>query len=157
MSPRPPSPRRLLPLALVPLALAVAGCTDDQDPEGAMELWDRVHAEGYQSWQRAPGYETRRPTDAPHADEVEIFVNPVVVEALAGPAITSWPVGSLIAKDGYADGEIDLVALMEKRSDGWFWAEYDADGESSYSGKPDICIDCHSSGADLVRAFGFPQ
>ena len=32
----------------------------------------------------------------------------------------------------------------------------DAEGSSDYSGEPDICTGCHQSGADYVRAFGFP-
>lgn len=110
-------------------------------------------------WMRAPGYDERRETNAPHADLVEIFVNDVVADALGrGDSLEEWPVGSIIAKDGYDDdGTHALVALMEKRDDGWFWAEYDAEsGESSYSGKPGICIDCHASGSDSVRAFSLP-
>ena len=66
--------------------------------------------------------------------------------------------GSIVAKDGYADdGSAVLIAAMEKREDGWYWAEWDAEtDESEYSGRPGLCIDCHSSGADYVRAFGFP-
>ncbi len=150
--------RVLLPCLTLALALALPGCGDDQDPEGASDLWTRIHDQGYQSWARAPGYESRRPTDAPHGDEVEIFVNPVVADALsAGAPLASWPVGSIIAKDGFEGGEISIVAAMEKLEGGWFWAEWDADGESSYSGNPDICTGCHESGADMVRAFGFPQ
>jgi hypothetical protein len=143
---------------LLSLALALPACGDDQDPDAARELWDRIHAEGYQSWARAPGYETRRASDAPHGDEVDIYINPVIADVLAaGQPITSWPLSSLIVKDGFSGGDPDLVAAMEKRDGGWFWAEWDADGESVYSGNPDTCTDCHGSGADMVRAFGFPQ
>ena len=146
--------------ALLVLALALGpGCADDQDPDGAAELYDRVRGAGYSTWARAPGYATRQPTSAPHADAVEIFVSDVVREALVGPlGATAWPVGSIIVKDGYAaSGELELVAIMEKREGGWFWAEYDADsGESEFSGKPAICLDCHESGSDFVRAFALP-
>jgi hypothetical protein len=150
--------RRSLAPALL-LLPALAGCGDNQEPEQADALWDRIHAESYRSFARAPGYETRRPSDAPHSDQVDIYVNDVVAQALADGGISSWPVGSLIVKDGFTDdGELDLVAVMDKRADGWFWAEYlDVEaGDAEFSGKPDICIDCHSSGADFVRAFGFP-
>jgi hypothetical protein len=147
-------PRDLIVAAL--LAIAAGGCGDDQDPEGAAELWDRIHAEDYRSWQRAPGYETRRDSDAPHSEAVDIYVNDVIAGALADEAsITAWPTGSLIVKDGF-DGELELVAAMEKRQDGWYWAEWDDEGASDYSGKPDVCTGCHQSGADYVRAFGFP-
>lgn len=142
---------------LVTVALVTSGCRDDQAPDEAAELWTRIHDENYRSWARAPGYAMRRSTDAPHSDEVEIFVNDVVSVALAGPAITVWPDGSLIVKDGYdSDGSLDIVAAMEKRDGAWFWVEWGADGESDYSGKPSICTDCHAPGADGVRAFGFP-
>lgn len=145
--------------ALIPLVLALSGCGDDQDPEGAASLLDRLRSEDYRSWQRAPGYPERRASTAPHGDEVEIFVNDVVATALAdGAALEEWPVGSIVAKDGYDEGGgLELVAAMEKRDDGWYWAEWDGEtDESIYSGKPSTCIDCHASGADYVRAFGFP-
>lgn len=108
-------------------------------------------------WERAPGYETRRSSNAPHGGSVDIYVNDVVADALANETgLTEWPLGSIIVKDGFDDGDLDLIAIMEKREDGWFWAEYDNDGDSLYSGKPDLCIDCHRRGTDHVRAFSFP-
>jgi hypothetical protein len=147
---------RILFAAVV--ALALTSCGDDQDPEGAADLLQRMRDDGYQSWARAPGYSERRATNAPHGDQVDIFVNQVVADALAGSAIDEWPVGSIVAKDGYDDdGSLSLVAAMEKREDGWYWAEWDGESdESLYSGKPAICIDCHASGSDYVRAFGRP-
>lgn len=150
---------RIASRSLLATALFAISCGDDQDPGGAEELLQRVRDEGYTKWARAPGYDTRRVTNAPHADMVEIFVNDVVEGALAsGDGLQSWPVGSIIAKDGYDDdGTLALIAIMEKRDDGWYWAEYDAEsGESDYSGKPGICIDCHASGDDGVRAFSLP-
>ena len=141
--------------------LLAAGCgsdDDNQDPAGAEELLSRIQEEGYRSWDRAPGYEQREPTAAPHGTLVDIYVNPTVAEALAGPAIDAWPVGSIIAKDGWkGDGQtLLIIAVMEKRESGWFWAEYSGNGSPEYSGKPSICTGCHASGADYVRAFGFP-
>jgi hypothetical protein len=132
----------------------LVGCGDNQDDSGARDLLSRVRADVYREWQRAPGYERRRSSNAPHGGSVDIYVNGVVADALAaGEPLVEWPVGSIIAKDGFDGADLELIALMEKRSDGWFWAEYDSDGEPAYSGRPDICIDCHRSGADYVRAF----
>lgn len=145
--------------ALVLLGGLLAGCGDDQDPEGAAELLERLRAADYRGWERAPGYSDRRPSSAPHGDQVEIFVNDVVARALAdGAPLDAWPVGSIIAKDGYDDdGSLTLIAAMEKRDDGWYWAEWDGESdESTYSGKPATCIDCHASGSDHVRAFRLP-
>lgn len=133
------------------------GCGDDQDPAGASELWTRIHAQDYRSWARAPGYETRRPSNAAHGDAVDIYVNAIVSDALGMPGLTAWPTGSLIVKDGFDGGDFDLVAAMEKRADGWFWAEWGAEGDVSYSGRPSLCIDCHASGSVSVRAFSLPK
>jgi hypothetical protein len=139
------------------LLVAVGACRQNDSPDEAAELLERVRAEDYPSWQRAPGYEERTPSNAPHSDQVEMFVNDVVADALAADSVlTEWPEGSIIVKDGYTDdGELALIALMEKRADGWFWVEYDGDGEILYSGVPDVCVDCHDSGSDFVLAFGF--
>ncbi len=144
-------------VAVVLAALLLAGCTDDQDPAGAAMLWNRIHTENYRSWTRAPGYPGRRDSDTLHSDQVEIYVNAVVADALAaGRPLTSWPVGSLIVKDGWDSDGLALVAAMERRSTGWYWAEWRPTGSSAYSGAPSICIDCHASGQDGVRAFGLP-
>jgi hypothetical protein len=135
---------------------ALAACGDDQDPGGAAELWNRIHAEDYRSWRSGPGFEAPRPSGAPHSDMTQIWVNDTVAVALDGPSIDAWPDGSLIVKDGTSDGELDLVAVMEKRAGVWYWAEYSEDGTSIYSGAPSLCTDCHRIGADYVRAFPLP-
>jgi hypothetical protein len=140
------------------LLLAITGgCGDNQDPEGAKQLWQQIHALQYRTWQRAPGYEGRRDTGAPHGHQVEIYVNDVVAEALsAGEPLRLWPQGSLIVKDGWDGSELELVAVMDKRADGWFWAEYDGEGDADYSGRPEACTECHDGGDDYVRAFPLP-
>lgn len=142
---------------LAGLGLGLVGCGDDQDPSGAKELWRRIHDEEYRSWARAPGYEERRTADSPHSDEVDIYVNDVVAGALeAGEALTEWPEGSLVVKDGYDGSVLEIVAAMEKRAGRWFWAEWDGHGDSAYLGNPATCTDCHASGDDYVRAFDLP-
>lgn len=136
-------------------ALVLGACRQNDAPGEAGVLFSQVQGE-YQGWQRAPGYEQRTPTEAPHGDAVEIFVNEELAAALEGGAIDAWPVGAIVAKDAYSeDGELVVIALMEKREDGWFFAEYDPDGTPLYSGQPALCVDCHASGADSIRAFGF--
>jgi hypothetical protein len=133
------------------------GCGDNQDPEGAKQLWQQIQTLEYRTWQRAPGYERRRGTSAPHGGQVDVYVNDVVSEALSvGEPLQLWPQGSLIVKDGWDGSELELVAVMDKRADGWFWAEYDGEGDADYSGRPEVCTDCHDSGDDYVRAFPFP-
>ncbi len=152
------SPASALASLVLPLCL-LAACGDDQDPSGARELYQRIQDENYRAWRRAPGYETRRKAQAPHADEVDIYVNDVVAAALdAGEPLEAWPEGSLVVKDGFDGDDHELVAVMEKRKDGWFWAEYFGGDDAKYSGRPDLCVDCHDRGGnDFVRAFTLPR
>ena len=132
-------------------------CGDNQDPEGAKQLWREIHDMKYREWKRAPGYAQRRSSNAPHGDKVDIYINDVLADALANErALDAWPEGSLIVKDGFDGSDLDLVAVMEKRTGGWYWAEYDADGDADYSGHPELCTDCHRKGDDYVRAFSWP-
>lgn len=146
-------------LPAVVLSLLAAACGDNQgDEAGARALLARVQADEYRTWDRAPGYEVRRETNAPHSNAVDIYVNDRVAEvlALAEPA-ERWPDGSIIVKDGFSGSSLEIIAVMEKRADGWFWAEYDSAGDPDYSGRPEICTDCHRRGSDYVRAFALPR
>lgn len=157
------SPPVLL-LGLLAVAASLASCTQDDDPEGARALWTRINADaGFRSWQRAPGFPTRKPSFTAHSREVEIFVSKEMSLALSTPIatpLTEWPVGSTIVKEGFSGDTRKIVAVMEKRADGWYWAEYDGDGESLFSGRPSVCIDCHDnrkSYSDWVYAFELPR
>lgn len=150
--------------ALASVALIVTACGQDDDHEGARVLWEKINASpGFRSWDRAPGFPTRKPSFTAHSSSVEIFVNAEVSSALATPrttALTEWPVGSLIVKEGFSGDSRKLVAVMEKRADGWFWAEYDDGGDSKYSGRPSVCTDCHDNRkgySDWVYAFELPR
>jgi hypothetical protein len=152
-------------LAALAVALAaLAACGQDDDHEGARVLWEKINAgPGFRSWERAPGFPTRKPSFTAHANAVEIWVNADVTSALTTPratALTEWPVGSIIVKEGFSGDSRKLVAVMEKRADGWFWAEYDDGGDSTYSGKPSVCTDCHDNRkgySDWVYAFELPR
>ncbi len=74
---------RALPAILLTCLVA---CRQNDDPMGAEDLLEQVQADDYRSWQRAPGYEERRPSDAPHSDNVDIFVNDVVAARPAPPS-----------------------------------------------------------------------
>ena len=150
------------------LALVAAACGEDDDPEGARVLWDKVNAgAGFATWQRAPGYATRMPSFTAHANAVEIFVSPEISAALVSSGkdnrVTEWPVGSVVVKEAFSSvsgGSRKAVAIMEKRADGWFWAEYDDGGASTNSGHPSLCVDCHAhrkSYSDWVYAFELPR
>ena len=136
--------------------VCAAGCGDDQAPEEAAALLTRIRADDYRAWARAPGYETRRSSSSPHCEEVDIYIDPTIAGALTAESLEEWPLGSLIVKDGFDGNDLELIAVMEKREDGWFWAEY-FDGESKFSGNPDVCLDCHDAGNDYVLAFDLPR
>jgi len=126
------------------------------DPQAATALLKKVRSENYRSWQRAPGYATRRKATGPHGTDVEIFVNDTISAALARPGLTSWPVGSLIVKDVFTGDTQTQTAIMEKHSDGWYFAEYSMDDTATtYGLKPLQCATCHQAGADFVRSFPF--
>jgi hypothetical protein len=132
-------------------------CGDNQDDAGARSLLQKVRAAQYRTWDRAPGYETRQPSDTAHSDAVDIYVNDRIVEVLAvGEPTAAWPVGATVVKEGFSGSDLALIAIIEKRADGWFWAEFDDDGDADYSGRPDLCLDCHRRGSDFVRAFALP-
>ncbi len=142
---------------LVGLAGLGGGCGDDQDPAAARALWDRIQAEDYRNWARAPGFDTPRPTRAPHQDRVVVYLNATMAEAASGPPLDVWPEGSLVVKEGLdAAGDIGQVAAMEKRDGKWFWAEWSPEGDSLFSGEPTICLGCHRIGDDWVRAVFLP-
>ncbi|MDB4939490.1 MAG: uncharacterized protein JWP87_6462 [Labilithrix sp.] len=151
------------------LGLSAGACGQDDDPEGARALWTKINAgPGFRSWARAPGYATRRPSFTAHADAVEIWLSSEMVSALApsmpsATPLAEWPVGSIVVKEGFTRTTGDsrkLVAVMEKRAGGWFWAEYDDGGESKYSGRPSVCLDCHDNRkaySDWVYSFELPR
>jgi hypothetical protein len=150
-------------LVILPLVLATTACGgQNDDPEGAKQLFAKVsQGAGYRSWNRAPGFSVRKASFSAHADAVEIFLNPEMQTALAGPvAIRSWPVNSIVVKEGYSGDDRELVAIMEKRANGWYWAEFDGDGEPLYSGTPKVCTECHdnrSDYSDWIYAFELPR
>jgi len=144
-------------------AVLIAACGQDDDPNYAKVVYAKINeGAGFRTWRRAPAYPGRTPSFTAHSSEVEIFVNPTVATALnrGAAGIREWPVGSMLVKEGFSDDTRTLVAVMEKRADGWFWAEYTGDGETIYSGKPSICVECHNnreSYSDWVYALELPR
>jgi hypothetical protein len=159
------------------LAFVLIGCRQNDDPEGAQALYAKVNAgAGFRAapWRRAPEFATRKPSFTAHSREVEIWVNEPMAKALDSEPVTvrgpngelvrrEWPVGSIVVKEGFSGDKRQLVAIMEKREGGWYWAEVDGEGESLWSaanGKPDICIECHDNRAqysDWVYSVELPR
>ena len=70
-------------LAALLALVSLVACGDNQDDAGARGLLARVRADQYRAWDRAPGFEQRKSSNAPHSDAVDIYVNDVVAEVLA--------------------------------------------------------------------------
>ncbi|RYE94808.1 MAG: hypothetical protein EOO75_00980 [Myxococcales bacterium] len=148
--------RPWIPAALLGvLTLAACGDDDVDDPAAARDFLGQLQAQQYRTWSRATGWEARKKSIAAHGNEADIYVNTTLGETPAGA--TAWPDGSVIVKDSFRDGDLSLIAAMEKRPDGWYYAEWSADGTPKYAGRPSICTDCHDNGVDQVLAFTFPK
>lgn len=138
----------------------VAACGDDEavDADGGRELLSRVQAENYREWSRAPGWGARMPSiSGGHGGQLDIYVNDTVAMALdSGESLSELPEGSTIVKDVWRDSTLHAIAIMDKRADGWYWAEFDEAGAVSAAGHPRGCLDCHQRGRDYIRAFVLP-
>jgi hypothetical protein len=143
------------------LVLALVGCRQNDDPEGARALFAKVNEQNFKTWRRAPGFPERKPSFTAHSDAVEIFVSKEIAQALDGPApAKEWPVGSIVVKEGFSGDKRSIVAIMEKRADGWYWTELDGEGEPLFSGRPKVCVDCHDNRkdySDWVYSFELPR
>ncbi len=129
---------------------ASAGCRESTDPEEARDLRDRLGLT-YRDWPRVPGFEERVASRTAHGNEVDVYWNEVSARSAAARPFEAMAPGSILVKEAYADGELLNVAVMEKRFDGWFWAEWNPEGSVLFSGRPGICIDCHRRGEDFLR------
>lgn len=153
-------------VAGVASALALGGCEDNNTAQAeAKALWERVQS-AYAGWASPSAFATLRPSETLHKAQVRVFFNEVMRphhvdravcqarasdgEAVGGLLIggpegrSEWPVGSVIVKEGH-DDSLAIVAVMEKRERGWFYAEYDASGGVLFSGDaPPICVSCHA-------------
>src|SRR5688572_15727375 len=95
---------------LVLSAIMALGCGEEVDGAGARALWEKIQAEGYSDWQRAPGYDEPQPTLRAHGQTAIVYLNEAMADAVAGPTIDSWPEGALLVKDSFDGGEAKLVA-----------------------------------------------
>ncbi len=162
---------------LLTVALLAAACDGDSAPVSEPEytLLTEVQRDDYQAWARAPGHDARKPTNAPHGRGVEVYVNEVMVDALAnvdGLGLTAWPEGGTIVLEGFAEAKLPegadpvvdrgtptQVAIMQKQHGAWYWEQYQAEDleRPRFAGRPDVCVGCHVGTADFVRGFALPK
>jgi len=157
--------RRLTALVVIALLISlVAGCmqapersetdetTSSAKPPAAVDLYAEISESDYESWTTAPGYQSRQKAQGPHGDEVQIRLSPSAEEALAEGAV-EWPVGAMIVKDVFRDGDLEQIAAMKKTDEGWYWGEWDSQGEPIAEGLAiDACEGCHGRGTDGTLA-----
>jgi hypothetical protein len=143
--------RSLMSAAALLVMTTLLACRENTQPGEARALRDLL-GDRYRAWERVPGFEARRSSDTAHGEEVEVFWNELArASAYARPFEGMRP-GSVVIKEAFRDDKLINVAAMEKRHEGWFWAEWSASGEILFSGRPGLCIDCHRSGDDFLRS-----
>ena len=137
---------------------------NDTDSDNA--LYSEVKASGYSFYQN--GTILSAASASPHGS-FKLRFNGTAQSALDStgelPSGHSFPNGSIIVKEVYSGGSLNLYAVMKKATSngnagsGWVWAEFKTDGSASFSTskKGDGCISCHSNNPnrDLTRTFDF--
>ena len=88
------------------------------------------------------------PTGGPHAGQQKVvYANPVAArEWKSGKAL---PVGSIVVKTAGPADVPTLIAVMEKRAEGWYYEEYLPEGgkyvlKFGGPGKQQLCVGCHT-------------
>jgi len=75
------------------------------------------------------------------------------------PQNKSFPEGSIISKEVYKDGKLELYAIMHKLDGAWRWGELEPNGTIIYRMTNDlrICTSCHEQGGnrDMVLTFKY--
>lgn len=110
---------------------------------------DRVAALCDQAGQR-----TQNPS--PHRDKyISVFVNPAGATAIAAKRVTTYPVGTVLVKEKYADkrgGTPELATVMIKRERGynpaggdWEYAVLDGKSTLVERGRIARCEGCHAA------------
>jgi hypothetical protein len=130
-------------------------------------LWQRITAEEeYKAYPEWPGFEGLRRGQSPHGRYHEIYIHPLLRNAL--PLTNKVvPDGTIIVKDNYdADKKRTHFTVMAKVTGydpehaDWFWAAYDPQGKTVAEGKVGMCIACHEGKKDndyvIVRPLDLP-
>jgi hypothetical protein len=160
--------RIIITIGLVLFTTLLSGCGfDNQAPETAQQLWQTLEASPYTDWTPVPGFETPQLAKQPFHDffdqrplAVTISMNQIAAQAAqqAGSDAT-WPIGSIFLKHAYQGDDHKAVVAMWKRKDGWFWAQWTPDGNTTHSGAPESCVTCHTKHkqADYVVTIQRPK
>lgn len=123
----------------------------EPQPSPDATVYDRISSQGYPGWRVAPGYQVPQPTEGPHGEMVQIFLNEVAADARED-GLAAWPEGSIIVKDAYVEHTIERVLVMEKAGGSWQFSEWDTDGRSVAEAGEQACRGCHDEGSDGTLA-----
>ncbi len=117
---------------------------------------DTALIEGYLTWTRLPEPPRTelRGLGGAHAGTKRVFASPPRAELVAGGTQRfPYPRGTVVVKEGRTDGEITLVAIMEKvrandaATGGWRYAEYNRASAGEPFAKVNFpesgCAGCH--------------
>jgi cytochrome c553 len=155
---------------MVIVVMLLKSCVDhdisDPDYVNATDesLFDEANSQGYTYYQS--GNTIAPAAQSPHGI-FRLRFNSTAFQALDAtgelPAAASFPMGSVIVKEVYANPNRTILAVMKRApadvnaGDGWLWAEYALDGTAvvGIDSKGGSCVSCHndSPNRDLVRTF----
>lgn len=160
-------PRLALPLLVLAACAPAEEAEEAAEPEQAEEatipapdttaaaLWAHLEAVDYrENWSLWPGKGELYEGTEPHGMLLTTYLNPVALDALTNRA-GSFSDGAIIVKENYApDSTFAAATVMYKASgydpehNDWFWLKRNADGSVDAAGRGEMCIACHSGGAD---------
>lgn len=157
---------------LLSVCIIMSSCTKDKGP-----IPDPIPAvsdeEFYQEFVQTTGYTYYKSGrvllpkgNSPHGSfklRLNSIANAILNADGSLPDGATFPTGSIIVKEIYLDGVLDLYAVMKKEpasvlsKDGWIWSENEVDGRAIYSvnTKGSACTPCHNGGnnEDLTQTF----
>jgi hypothetical protein len=147
------------------LTMVLNSCGPNEDAKSLDDtLFEESTASGLTYYQNGNILDGKAPS--PHGS-FKLAYNDVAAAALDSegelPVGASFPKGSLLVKEVYKDGQLDLIVPMKKDAGSefaggdWLWGEYGTDGSVVYSvgEKGKSCTGCHggSPNRDLVRTY----
>lgn len=150
--------------ALLVMLIGFVACVKDKGGNPELSYSDRAMLDSCKN--TAHGFyrqDTIYPgTNGPHG-RFKLRLNHIATTALTDSGRLAigkrMPDGSMLIKDVYKGGDLDLFAFMYKRNGAWLWGEVKPTGEVVYSVNkdPGVCTSCHSQqgNRDMVRIFAY--